>query len=234
MADLLLTIGLIVVTRSQILLDKLPAVLMAKHSFKLTHNKGTVMFFSLMLNYRKTLCSSLFFVLLVSFFFSDLISSSHIAVLPIFEWMETTWFGVAGKTWGALFAVVQAGHLVGLGVLGGSVIASDGRLLGLFNSLPMRLVVDRCHSVFTWSLALLVATGIFMACGVAIKIYYMPVYWYKMLALTLGVLFVFFIRKPILERDLDQVSPWVLRLLATASIMIWFTVAATGRWIGFS
>ena len=192
------------------------------------------MFFSLILNYRKTLCSSLFFLVLVSFFFSELTASSHMAVLPVFEWMETTWCGVAGKTWGALFAVVQAGHLVGLGVLGGSVIASDGRLLGLFKVLPMRLVVDRCHSVFAWSLALLVATGIFMACGVAIKIYYMPVYWYKMLALTLGVLFVFFIRKPILDRDLDQVSPWLLRLLAIASIMIWFTVAATGRWMGFS
>lgn len=234
MVDLLLTIGLIVVTHSQILLEKLPAVLMAKRSFEPAYYKGIVMFFSLILNYRKTFCSSLFFLVLVSFFFSELTASSHMAVLPVFEWMETTWFGVAGKTWGALFAVVQAGHLVGLGVLGGSVIASDGRLLGLFKVLPMRLVVDRCHSVFAWSLALLVATGIFMACGVAIKIYYMPVYWYKMLALTLGVLFVFFIRKPILDRDLDQVSPWLLRLLAIASIMIWFTVAATGRWIGFS
>ena len=228
------TIGMIVITHSQILLEALLAVLMAKLNFKSVYDKGTVMIFSIMLNYRKTLCSSLFFLLLVSFFFSELISSSHIAVLPVFEWMETTWFGVAGKTWGALFAVVQAGHLVGLGVLGGSVIASDGRLLGLFKGLPMRLVVDRCHSVFAWSLVLLVVTGIFMACGVAIKIYYMPVYWYKMLALTLGVLFVFFIRKPILDKDLDQVSPWLLRLLAISSIMIWFTVAATGRWIGFS
>ena len=109
---------------------------MVKRSSELVNDR-MVMIFSLILNYRKTLCSGLFFVVLVSFLFSESITSSHLAVLPIFEWMETTWFGVAGKTWGALFAVVQAGHLIGLGVLGGSVIASDGRLLGLFKGLPM-------------------------------------------------------------------------------------------------
>ena len=30
------------------------------------------------------------------------------------------------------------------------------------------------------------------------------------------------------------VSPLVVKLTAVASIMVWFTVAATGRWIGFS
>jgi len=33
---------------------------------------------------------------------------------------------------------------------------------------------------------------------------------------------------------LSVVSPLVVKLTAVASIMVWFTVAATGRWIGFS
>ena len=53
------------------------------------------------------------------------------ALLPVFEWMEGTVFGVIGQTWGAAFATVQAIHLLGMALLGGSVLVADGRLLGL-------------------------------------------------------------------------------------------------------
>jgi len=55
-----------------------------------------------------------------------------------------------------------------------------------------------------------------------------------MLALATGILFVFFIKRPLLEHDIDAINPWVVRCVAMSSIMVWFTVAATGRWIGFS
>ena len=35
------------------------------------------------------------------------------SLLGVFEWLETTWFGVIGKTWGAAFAFVEAVHLLG-------------------------------------------------------------------------------------------------------------------------
>ncbi len=44
------------------------------------------------------------------------------ALLPVFEWMEGTVFGVIGQTWGAAFASVQAIHLLGMALLGGSVL----------------------------------------------------------------------------------------------------------------
>jgi len=159
----------------------------------------------------------------------------HTAIQPFFEWMETTWFGVAGKTWGAVFAVVEAVHLLALALLGGAVIASDGRLLGLLlNDVPAPVVVEKTHKLLVWALAIIIATGIFCACGVAMKIYYMPVYWYKMLALVIGILFTFFIKKPLLSRDLNSVDPLLIKLVAISSLMVWFTVAATGRWIGYS
>lgn len=73
-----------------------------------------------------------------------------------------------------------------------------------------------------------------MACGVAMKIYYLPVYWYKMLALVAGMLFHFYVRKPLLNHDIDELNPVVVKMVAIASILVWFLVAATGRWIGFS
>lgn len=172
-------------------------------------------------------------VLLFSFTYARV--SLYTELMPFFEWMETTWFGYIGKTWGAAFATIQAGHLVGLAVLGGCVLVSDGRLLGLvLTDVPHRIVVERADTVFFWALLMLLSTGIFMACGVAMKIYYLPVYWYKMLGLAGGILFHYYIRRPLVAHDLNSINPIILKMTAIASILVWFLVAATGRWIGFS
>ena len=174
-------------------------------------------------------------VLGLLFAFSDARVDTWTALLPFFEWLETTPFGVIGKTWGAAFAIVEAFHLLSMAVLGGSVLVNNGRLLGLvFTDVPIRQVEDQSHRLFVWSLGVIILTGVFMACGVAVKVYYLDVFWYKMLALATGVVFVFLIRRPLLRHDTDSINPWVLRLTAVASLMIWFSVAATGRWIGFS
>lgn len=186
-------------------------------------------------SYRRTLITYFLLALILLFSFSSLRGDAHTAIQPFFEWMETTWFGVAGKTWGAVFAIVEAVHLLALALLGGAVIAGDGRLLGIIlTDVPAQVVVEKTHKILVWALVIIIATGIFCACGVAMKIYYMPVYWYKMLALMVGLFFVFFIKKPLLSRNLDDIDPLVLKLVAISSMMVWFTVAATGRWIGFS
>lgn len=191
--------------------------------------------FTLYENNKRTVITAAVLLLTLAFGYSDLRITIYNSLLPFFEWSETTPFGYAGKTWGGVFAFIQAIHLVGLGVLGGCVIAADGRLLGLvLTDLPAQQVVERSHRVFVWALIALLATGVFMACGVATKIYYLPVYWFKMLALAAGMLFHFYIRKPLLGHDIDSINPVVLRMVAIASILVWFMVAATGRWIGFS
>ena len=185
--------------------------------------------------YTRSLITAAIIVAMLVFTLSSGNENVHGGLSGFFEWMETTWFGVAGKTWGAVFATVQAVHLVSLAVLGGSVIVSDGRVLGLLlNDVSPRTVIDRTHKTFTWSLIIIVVTGVFMACGVATKVYYLPVFWYKMLGLVAGTLFHFFIRKPLLQHEFSEINPWVLKITAIASLLVWFLVAATGRWIGFS
>ncbi len=185
--------------------------------------------------YPRTAAVAAVLLLALAFGYSGLRDAAHTGLYPFFEWMESTWFGVAGKTWGAVFAFVEAVHLLGLAALGGAVIAGDGRLLGLvFRSVPARTVVDRAHRLFAPALGVMLLTGTFMACGVALKIYYLPVYWFKMLALAAGMLFHFLVRRPLLRHDPDGVNPAVRKLTAVASLLLWFMVAATGRWIGFS
>ena len=185
--------------------------------------------------YTRTLLAGAAIALAVWLLYGDSASTIYPSLLGVFEWMESTWFGVIGRTWGAAFAFVEAIHLLGLAMLGGCVIASDGRLLGLvLSDIPPRVIFDRTHKIFVLALTVLVLTGVFMACGVATKIYYLQVFWFKMLALSAGTAFYFFIRRPLLQHELDDLNPVVTRLVAVASMLVWFMVAATGRWIGFS
>ena len=184
--------------------------------------------------YTRTILTGVIIWITVVFCFT-LMSNAYVGIFPFFEWMETTWFGVIGKTWGAAFAFVQTIHLLSLALLGGAVLAAEGRILGLLlTDVSAQIVIERCHVLLVWALVLLISTGVFMACGVALKIYYLPVFWYKMLALGTGILFHFYIRKPLFRFDLQQINPIVVKMTAIASILVWFMVAATGRWIGFS
>ena len=190
---------------------------------------------SLLGPYTRTILVIAILAVALAFALSNARVEVHGNLLPMFEWMETTWFGYIGKTWGAAFATVEAVHLLGLALLGGSVIVAEGRLFGVFlTDVKQDVITARCNRTFNIALATLIATGVFMACGVALKIYYLPVYWYKMLALGAGALFHYLVRQPLVERGPGEVNPWLLKLMAIASIMVWFTVAATGRWIGFS
>jgi hypothetical protein len=52
--------------------------------------------------------------------------------------------------------------------------------------------------------------------------------------LAAGVLFTFFVKRPLLAEGVENLNPFTVRAVALASLMVWFMVAATGRWIGFS
>jgi hypothetical protein len=190
---------------------------------------------SFLIAFPRSIAVTVLLALALGFAFSNFRIDTWEALLPLFEWMESTWFGVIGSTWGAVFAVVEAMHLLAMALLGGAIVIGDGRLLGfLLRNVPIQTVLSNTHRLFVIGLFIAIASGIFMACGVAMKIYYLPVYWFKMLALTAGVLFTFAVKRPLLADGVEDLNPWVVRAVAVASLMVWFMVAATGRWIGFS
>jgi hypothetical protein len=156
-------------------------------------------------------------------------------LLPFFEWLEASALGVFVKDQAATFAIIEAVHLMALAVLGGAVLVADLRLLNVvLREVPSNVVADGAHKWFKIALIVLLVTGVAMLAGVATKCYHNPFYWAKMIALAIGIVFVFAIRRPLLHRDHAQLHPWTLKLVALASMSVWFVVAASGRWIGFS
>tara|TARA_R100001377_G_scaffold69984_1_gene45351 strand:- start:2180 stop:2656 length:477 start_codon:yes stop_codon:yes gene_type:complete len=158
-----------------------------------------------------------------------------VELLTFFEWAETSMLGSIGKTYGGVYAIGQSLHLMSLALLGGTVLVTDLRLLNvMLRDVPSEVVVESAHKWFRVALIVIISTGIFMAAAVATRMYYNPFYWAKMSALLTGIVFVFAIKRPLLKRPHASINPIVLKAVAVASIIIWFSVAATGRWIGFS
>lgn len=156
-------------------------------------------------------------------------------LLSFFVWLEGSLLGDMAKAYGGVFALVQMLHLLALALLGGTVILGDLRLLGLvMANVPANAIIESTQKWFNWALIALLASGLFMSGAVAVKLYYNEMFWGKMAGLGLGIVFVYGIRRPLLRFDHESIHPWALRLTALTSLTIWFTVAACGRWIGFS
>lgn len=156
-------------------------------------------------------------------------------MLFFFEWLDASLLADIAKTYGGVFAIVQMFHLLSLAMLGGMVLVADLRLLGvLLKDVPSEVVCESTNKWFNVALVVIMTSGIFMSSAVAIKLYYSEMFAAKIASLAAGIIFVYAIRRPLLRFDHSSINPWALRLLAITSITIWFTVAASGRWIGFS
>ncbi len=156
-------------------------------------------------------------------------------LLFVFEWLDASILADMSKAYGGVFAMVQVVHLVALAMLGGAVLVSDLRLLGiLLTDVSSESVVNNMDRWFSRALIVIAVSGVFMSSAVAIKLYYNEMFWAKMIGLSFGAAFVYFVRRPLLRHPHQTINVWSIRLIAVSSMIIWFTVAASGRWIGFS
>ena len=156
-------------------------------------------------------------------------------LLPFFQWCETLWLGqvVVGSNW--LFPVIESVHLLFLALLGGSVLIVDLRLVGLL--LKERTVAELAGEARPFMIGALlgmIATGVPLFLSEPIKCYYSPAFWLKMEALAIALVFTFTIRTRTTRDESVRNTARRQMLVGALSIALWFTVAASGRWIGFS
>ena len=153
---------------------------------------------------------------------------------PFFEWCEATMLGqlVRNSVW--LFPVIEALHLLALSLLGGALLVVDLRLLGvgMTGASPSTLARSARPWLVTAVGAMLV-TGLLLFLSEAVKCYYNQSFWVKILTLPVAIAFTFLVRQPAALADTTGRAPRS-RLVGAISIVLWFVVAAAGRWIGFS
>ena len=154
--------------------------------------------------------------------------------LWLFEWFELTGPGVVVRESIWLFPVLEAVHLLGLCLLGGTVLLVDLRMLGL--TMRNQSVGELAEQMRPWlfgAIAVLLITGTLLFLSEAVKCYYNQSFWVKMITLPLALIFTYAIRERVALAGVLEANSRT-RLVAVVSMSLWFTVAAAGRWIGFS
>ncbi|MDP1858591.1 MAG: hypothetical protein Q8K82_07970 [Gemmatimonadaceae bacterium] len=155
-------------------------------------------------------------------------------LLPFFEWCEGTGLGQLVRTSLWLFPVIESVHLLGLSALGGTVLLVDLRMLGTgLTRQSLSSVAAAVHPWLVASVALLMLTGIPLFLSEAVKCFYNPSFWVKMATLPVALLYTFTVRRRVAMNPRRDTSS-LTRLVAAVSLLLWFTVAAAGRWIGYS
>ena len=155
-------------------------------------------------------------------------------LLPFFEWCEASWLGnsIRESLW--LFPVIEAVHLLGLCLLGGAILLVDLRLLGVgLRRYPIPQIARDAAPWLAASVVIMLATGVALFLSESIKCYYNQAFWVKITTLPFALAFTFFVRQRVARDAADQATSRT-RLVAAVSLVLWFTVAAAGRWIGFS
>ncbi|MBI4885615.1 MAG: hypothetical protein HY824_00845 [Acidobacteria bacterium] len=155
-------------------------------------------------------------------------------LLELCRWVQYSPPLVAMRGSPILFPIVATIHLMGLAVVGGSVLLVDLRLLGLgLRRQPVAVLARDADRWLFRGLVVMVSTGILLFMCFATKYYYLTFFWVKMAALCAVIAFTVSVRRRIIMGHEGGVSAASGRLVALVSLALWTTVALGGRYIGF-
>ena len=157
------------------------------------------------------------------------------SLLAFFQWCEQSPIGAAIRNSIWLFPMVEAFHLVGLGVIGGAVLIVDLRLLGMvLKNQPVSQLAKDAEPWLIGSLILMITSGVPLFLSEAIKCYYSFAFWVKMTSLFLVIVFTFTVRRRVIGKTEYSTDPFWGKVAALVSLTLWAAVGWGGRWIGFS
>src|ERR1700692_2493979 len=157
------------------------------------------------------------------------------SLLTFFQWCEASGIGETIRKSSWLFPVIEAIHLLGLGVIGGAVLVLDLPLLGL--GLRRQSAAQLARDAQPWlvgSLLLMIITGSLLFLSEAMKCYYHEAFWFKMTSLFLAIVFTFTIQRKVIAAGEARLRPVWSKVVALVSVILWSGVGFGGRWIGFS
>jgi hypothetical protein len=133
------------------------------------------------------------------------------------------------------YPAVSALHILGLGVLVGSIIPLDLRMLGLFRKVPLQPLARYLSAASGIGLALAIVTGFFLFSVKPEEYIRSTPFLIKVGALALGVVNIALLRtgsawRGVVERGMVSARAFGHALV---SMLCWLTAIFAGRWIAF-
>ena len=156
----------------------------------------------------------------------------------IAQWLEQTSVGTAIRESLWLFPVIETVHIFGIILLVGGTSILDLRLMGLtFRDEPVSKLAQQ---FLPWAWAgfiIQVTTGLLMFASEATKMYGNLGFQIKMLLILLAGVNAFAFHmlayRKVATWDDAPVAPLSARCAGCFLILLWFGIAAAGRWIAF-
>jgi hypothetical protein len=155
--------------------------------------------------------------------------------MSLVEWIGAWPGAVFLRDTGTAYLLVNAAHILGVGLLIGAILPLDLRLLGFFRRAPLGVLAPFLSRAAAVGLVLAIVTGLWLF---SVK----PGEYMENSAFLLKVgLLVAALANVALQHGNHRFatavargdpSP-VVRLVALCSILLWLSVLVAGRWIGF-
>src|ERR1700680_237653 len=147
------------------------------------------------------------------------------SLLPFFQWCYATPIAETIRDSSWLFPVIEAVHLLGLGLPVGAVLMVEWRLLGAgMKQQPVSQLAANAEPWLLGAIAVMFASGIPLFMSEAIKAYYSFAFWVKMISLFLVLLYTFTLRRRLTRADAPSNPTVPVRFIAAISLALWFAV----------
>jgi len=146
------------------------------------------------------------------------------------------WPGAAAlRSSTALYATVNAAHILAIGLIIGSIATLDLRILGVFRSVPLAALARPLSTVAGGGVVLAILTGLLLFSVRPAAYAQNPAFLIKVGLVALGVLNALPLRRNRSWRSasIGDTPPLSVRLAALGSLLIWTAAVLSGRWIGF-
>jgi putative copper export protein len=154
------------------------------------------------------------------------------------DWLAQTSLSLAIQTNAWVIPTVQSIHIVGIGVVVGSVFMIDLRVLGFAGrDQSLRDTVDRFGPWLSVALCVLLATGVVMVIGEPARELLAFSFWFKMGLVVLGTviaaIFQFALRRNEPQWEESLVKRRTTKSLAILTLLIWLGIIILGRLIAY-
>ncbi len=151
------------------------------------------------------------------------------------EWLSETALARALITRPTLYIFANAAHILSIGVLAGSIILLDLRILGLFREPRLSVLGPFLARSAMVGVVLSIVTGFIIFSVDAVEYAANPAFLTKLGLLVAGIANALALHaSPGWRVALDSnEAPVPTRIGAALSILIWISAIVAGRWIGF-
>jgi hypothetical protein len=148
-----------------------------------------------------------------------------------FKWLVNSPWSQAINSYEWVFPVIQSLHFIGFALLIGTIAIVDLRLLGF--GMGRLAAAELAADLAPWTragIAVMLITGALMFSTDAVAYHYNPSFQFKMVCLTLALLFHFTLHRRAARPD---APPIAAKLGGAVSLLLWSSVLAGGRMIAF-